>query len=350
MGGATLPIDRLPSVDQAALERIRKLRPKLVESAREVHRHYTSKVPKSGESYEMVAIPGGEFLMGSPASDPHRFVDEMPQVKVRIKPFWMGKYEVTWDLYEPFMITNVSRNKDGSLLKVEEGMDAADLVSAPTTPYQEMSFGMGTKGYPAVCMTHHAASKFCEWLSFQTGHYYRLPTEAEWEYACRAGTTTIYHFGDDPAQLGEYDVYDPEQKRTGYEKVGTKKPNPWGLYDMHGNVIEWCLDLHEKVSYRSWKSAGEPVEAPYVAGVKLYSHVARGGSWYDKADLCRSAARVASSPDWKVQDPFLPKSYWYHTDAVWLGFRFVRPTEIPSAEDIYFMWNSSGIEDKGGRP
>lgn len=135
MGGATLPIDLLPSVDQAALERIRKLRPKLVESAREVHRHYTSKVPKSGESYEMVAIPGGEFIMGSPASDPHRFVDEMPQVKVRIKPFWMGKYEVTWDLYEPFMITNVSRNKDGSLLKVEEGMDAADLVSAPTTPY-----------------------------------------------------------------------------------------------------------------------------------------------------------------------------------------------------------------------
>ncbi|MCB1087023.1 MAG: formylglycine-generating enzyme family protein [Verrucomicrobiae bacterium] len=340
-GGATLPIDQLPEVDAAELQRIRDLRPKLVASAREARESYAAKVPKTGVLYDMIAIPGGEFTMGSPRTDPHAAVDEMPQVRVRVAPFWMGKYEVTWDLYEPFMITKVPRNHDGSPREIKPGADAADIVSSPTAPYMDMSFGMGVKGYPAVCMTQHAALKFCEWLSAQTGHYYRLPTEAEWEYACRAGTTTAYSFGDDPAKLEEYGVFDPSQTRTGYDKVGTKKPNPWGLYDMHGNVLEWCLDQYGEKSYSDIQDGAQD---PFVRPETLYPRVARGGSWYDTADYCRSAARTGSNADWKQQDPQLPKSIWYHTDATWLGFRLVRPLNVPDAETIHDIW-SQGSRD-----
>ena len=340
----------LAKVDEAALQRIRELRARIVESTKTdttpAAKDYSAKIPRTGVPYDMVAIDGGEFLMGSPASEPGRSVDEGPQVRVRVKPFWMGKYEVTWDLYEPFMMNPLARNKDGTLKypEKEEHLDSVDQVSMPTTPYMSMDFGMGKAGYPAICMTHHAANKFCEWLSFQTGHYYRLPTETEWEYACRAGTTTAYSFGDDPAKLADYAVFDPEQIRTGYEKVGTKKPNPWGLYDMHGNVLEWCLDQYSDQTYQRWKAGGEPVESPFVPAVKRYPRVARGGSWYDLAELCRSAARTLSDPAWQQGDAQLPKSLWYLTDAAWLGFRLLRPVEIPSAEEMYFLWNSGGVE------
>jgi formylglycine-generating enzyme required for sulfatase activity len=197
-----------------------------------------------------------------------------------------------------------------------------------------MSFGMGTDGYPAICMTQHAANKFCQWLSAQTGHYYRLPTEAEWEYACRAGTTGPFHCPED--QLAEYAVMDPEQVRVGYEKVGTKKPNPWGLYDMHGNVMEWCIDQYiaDAYSKRSEVTAN-PLEIPTT----LYPRSARGGSWYDPPEYLRAAARAPSDEAWKVQDPQLPKSIWYHTDAHWLGFRVVRPLETPEAETMDKLWN-----------
>ena len=295
---------------------------------------YKNKIPKTGVEYEMVAIKGGEFMMGSPDDESMRNSDEGPQRKVKIEPFWMGKFEVTWDMYEPFMITDVARNKDGSPETIAPDAAPVDVVSSPTTPYQEMSFGMGTQGFPAICMTQHAALKFCQWLSAQTGHYYRLPTEAEWEYACRAGTTGAFHCKE--AELDQYAVFDPTQTRTGYEKVGTKKPNPWGLFDMHGNVLEWCLDQHSPNGY---------TEEIFVKPTKLYPRVARGGSWYDTADLCRSAVRTGSHEDWKQQDPQLPKSIWYHTDATWLGFRIVRPLTVPEAEEMNEIWNL-GLRDE----
>lgn len=301
---------------------------------------YIGTISKTGVNFEMVAIKGGEFLMGSPADEAGRLEDEGPQHRVKISPFWMGKFEVTWDMYEPFMVTSVARNKDGSPQDIPENAAPVDIVSSPTNPYVEMSFGMGTDGFPAISMTEHAASKFCEWLSAQTGHYYRLPTEAEWEYACRAGTTGPYSCPTD--QLADYAVMDPDQVRVGYEKVGTKKPNPWGLYDMHGNVMEWVLDQYRADSYAGL--AGKTTENPLVIPTTLYPRVARGGSWYDPPEELRSARRIASNESWKVQDPQLPKSIWYHTDAQWLGFRLVRPLEIPDADKMNLLWNLGTVD------
>ncbi len=289
---------------------------------------YTSKIPETGVDFEMVAIKGGTFTMGSPDSEKNRSKDEGLQHEVTIDAFWMGKFEVTWNMYEPFEITDVPRRKDGFPEKVTEDMLAQGLVSAPTAPYSEMSFGMGTDGFPAISMTQHSANKFCQWLSAQTGHFYRLPTEAEWEYACRAGTKTAYSFGSNPADLKDYGVFDADQ----YAKVGSKKPNPWGLYDMHGNVLEWVLDQHAPYSK-------EAVTNPWVKATQLYPRVTRGGSWYDLASDCRSAIRIQSDKDWKMTDPQLPQSIWYHTDADWLGFRLVRPLKVPSAKEMHEFWN-----------
>lgn len=333
-----LPAPDKPADDLQLVETIRKFiignSPEKEESEM---RDYTRKIPTTGVPFEMVAIPGGEFLMGSPANEPDRREDEGPQRTKKVEPFWIGKFEVTWDIYEPFMLTDVARNKDGSRLELEENELLADVVSAPTTPYSEMSFGMGTKGYPAISMTQHAASKFCQWLSAQTGHFYRLPTEAEWEYACRAGTSGPFHCV--PEELADYAVFDPTQTRIGYEKVGTKKPNPWGLHDMHGNVLEWCLDQYFSDAYRTGKQT--------IPATKLYPRVVRGGSWYDTAELCRSAAREKSTEDWIQLDPELPKSLWYLPDAVWLGFRIVRPLKPPSAEAMEAIWNSGMIWSNG---
>jgi formylglycine-generating enzyme required for sulfatase activity len=217
----------------------------------------------------------------------------------------------------------------------------ADAVSRPTKPYVEMSFGMGKEGFPAISMTQHAANKYCQWLSAKTGHYYRLPTEAEWEYACRAGTTTAFSFGDDPAPIGEYAWYGKNSDYK-YQKVGKKKPNPWGLHDMHGNVAEWVLDGYSADFYK--QLANLVAENPWNKATQPYPHSVRGGSWDDDdAVKLRSAARKFSDPSWKIQDPQLPKSIWYLTDAQFLGFRVVRPLKVPAPEELSKVW-TSGVE------
>ncbi len=286
--------------------------------------------------YEMVAIKGGSFTMGSYGRGRK---DEEPPHPVRVSPFWMGKYEVTWDLFEdPFMYSGAPRNHNGSPVKVPLGASDEFVVSKPTSPYMDMAFGMGTKGYPVVNMTQHAASKFCQWLSAKTGHFYRLPTEAEWEYACRAGTTSPFSCPNN--EIHDHAVCEPNISNpilTGYAPVGSKKPNPWGLYDMHGNVMEWCLDQYNSLTYRMRE--GTAVD-PLIRARQLYPRVARGGSWYDPPEDCASTSRIFSDPSWKAQDPCLPKSIWYFTDALWLGFRIVRPLEVPSAEEMDVLWNS----------
>lgn len=327
------------------MELVKKIHAFIVQTSKEAAeadmKAYDSKVPKTGAAYSMVAIKGGEFLMGSPADEAGRKEDEGPQVKVKVKPFWMGKYEVTWDEYLPFMITDVGRNKDGSKQKSEANDPITEITSQPTTPYTEMSFGMGTDGYPAISMTHHAANKYCQWLSAQTGHFYRLPTEQEWEYAARAGTKTAYYWGNDTSGLNDHEWYYDNSDNFQYAQVGKKKPNPWGLYDILGNVAEWTYDQYSSEYYKALSGlAPDKVTGYYTPSTTPYPHTARGGSFDDDPDRLRAAFRRASEDSWKQQDPQLPKSIWYLTDAKFLGMRLVRPLEIPSAEEMYKYWNN----------
>ncbi|MCB1227510.1 MAG: SUMF1/EgtB/PvdO family nonheme iron enzyme, partial [Verrucomicrobiales bacterium] len=167
-------------------------------------------------------------------------------------------------------------------------------------------------------------------------------TEAEWEYAARAGTTTAYFFGDDPAQLEDYAWFFDNADNFQYSKVGKKKPNPWGLYDVYGNVAEWTLDQYYPDTYKNWaaQAADGVIDNTWIRSKTAYPHVARGGHYDDDPDNLRSAARTFSDPLWKQQDPQLPKSIWYLTDAVWLGFRIVRPLEIPTVEEMNEAWNN----------
>jgi formylglycine-generating enzyme required for sulfatase activity len=279
--------------------------------------------------------------MGTPDSEANRKADEGPQHKVNIAPFWMGKLEVMWSEFELFMYPDEERKLKDMIPTDPEVDKISDGVSRPTKPYVEMTFGMGKDGCPAIAMTHHGANKYCQWLSAKTGQFYRLPTEAEWEYACRAGTTTAYSFGDDATTLTNYGWFE-ENSDFKYQKVGKKKPNPWGLYDIHGNAMEWCLDQYEE-NYD--KFAGVSVEDPWTRATKPYPHVARGGGWDDPAAALRSGARRGSDRNWKMTDPQLPKSTWWLSDAKWVGIRLVRPLKVPSPEQLSKYWNSGTERD-----
>jgi formylglycine-generating enzyme required for sulfatase activity len=291
---------------------------------------YTEKIPGADVSFDMLPIPGGSFKMGSPAGEKDRKNDEGPQVEIKIEPFWMEKHEVTWNEYELWGLGLDKQRREARKTPASSWDKTADALAIPTKPYSDMTFSMGKDGFPAICMTQFAAKMYCKWLSAKTGHYYRLPTEAEWEYACRAGSKTAYSFGDDPKQLDGYAWYTDNSDEK-YHKVGKKKPNPWGLYDMHGNVAEWCVD--EYVADRYKQLAAHAEENPLVLVTKTYPQVARGGAWTDEAPLLRSAARRGSNKDWKQQDPQIPQSIWYHTDAEFVGFRVVRPLRVPSPQE-----------------
>ena len=294
--------------------------------------NYNQKIGGVDYGLEMISINGGNFKMGSPSYEANRMADEGPVHEVFVDSFWMGKFEITWDLFHLFMSREIDKNQAISNINNEVNLEV-DAVSAATTPYVEMSFGMGTDGYPAISMTQLSASKFCEWLSAMTGNYYRLPTEAEWEYACRAGSDTPYSF-EDENQISDYAWYD-ENSDGKYHKVGEKKPNPWGLHDMHGNVSEWTLDQYKPTIYQR---SDTEVSNPFENATKLYPRVARGGSFMDRSYRLRSSARLASNKKWKKQDPQIPRSVWWHTDAQFLGFRVIRPYKTPTIQEQNKYW------------
>ncbi len=294
---------------------------------------YVQPLPGTDLSIAMVAVPGGEFIMGSPESETGHKPDEGPQHKVKVDAFWMARHELTWDLYELFVYKQIETARTSTVSTRSASL--VDAVSHPTAPYVEMSFGMGKVGFPAVNMTQYAALQYCKWLTSKTGVFYRLPTEAEWEYACRAGTTTSYSFGNDLSQLKEHGWFF-ENSNNKYQQVGKKQPNPWGLHDMHGNVAEWTYDQYLPDFYA--QSASTTAENPVARPTRLYPHAVRGGSWDDDADRLRSAARRASNPKWKQRDPQIPRSNWWLTDASFVGFRVVRPLKQPSKEEIAKYW------------
>lgn len=300
---------------------------------------YEQPIPDSEQQIEMVPIEGGTFLMGSPRNESGRGEDEGPQKKVQVTPFWMAQYEVTWQEYDLFVeekIDNITPPSQDGEVSIQ-----ADAVSLPTPPYIDMSFGMGRDGFPAINMTQYAAVMYAKWLTAETGHFYRLPTEAEWEYACRAGSQSAYSYGDDRDVLGQYAWYEKNSTEK-YHKIGTKKPNGWKLYDMHGNVAEWTMDQYEENYFENLE--GDVADNPWSRPDELYPRSVRGGSWQDEAAALRCAERRGSESQWKQRDPQLPKSLWWLTDASFVGFRLVRPQNPPSEQEIEKYWLEA-IED-----
>ncbi len=250
---------------------------------------YARIVPGTDRELEMVGVPGGTITLADPADPAHP--DDPTQTRtVEIAPFWIAKYEITWDFYDPFVFEDMEAG--------HETAGDADAFARPSKPYIPPDLDFGHEGYPVISVSFHAAEQFCKWLSQRTGETYRLPTEAEWEWACRAGSTGVYSFGDDPAMLGAYAWFEDNSDFMTHP-VGEKKPNAWGLYDMHGNAGEWTVDL-----------SGKPV--------------IRGGSQTHDAAQAASAARLYQTSAWNATDPQIPKSPWWLSDCPFGGFRVIR--------------------------
>lgn len=280
---------------------------------------YETTIPGSSVTFKMAPIAEGQFLMGSPAAEKGRLPDEGPQKTVKVSAFWMGTHEVTYDEFLLFFNDeSTSRNSE------------VDVVTRPTPQYIDLSWGMGKQGgFPVNSMSQRTALMYCRWLYKKTGMFYRLPTEAEWEYAARAGSTTAYYFGNDTKQLKDYAWLNVNSKNK-YQKVGQKKPNAWGLYDMLGNVAEWTLDQYDE-KYLSTLADG--VTDPTSVAEDVYPKTVRGGGYLDKPEALRSASRGKSDPSWNKRDPQIPKSKWWLTDGMSVGFRLVRPLKAPTAEE-----------------
>jgi formylglycine-generating enzyme required for sulfatase activity len=284
---------------------------------------YAEAIPNSDVKFEMVPVPGGTFTMGSPEKEPGRDPDEGPRHAVKVEAFWIGKFEVTWDEFDHFAYsTDQPAAKPGA-------PGGADALTRPTPAYGDDARGFGKGRQPVVDITWHAAMEYTRWLSRVTGRAYRLPTEAEWEFAARAGSDQPYSFGGNAAALGDHAWYAANAKERP-QPVGLKKPNKLGIHDMHGNAAEWCIDRYDPDFYG--KFASSKPDAPVLLPVSMptetrYPHVARGGSWADPPKELRSAARRGSDPEWSRRDPQSPQSIWWHTDATIVGFRVVRAVE-----------------------
>ena len=308
---------------------------------------YDETIPGTNVSFRMLPVPGGTFRMGSPANEAGRRDDEGPPFEVAIEPFWIGRYEVSWQEYKAYMAAcDLFKSLQAAGKRVVTADDEADAITAPSTLYDPtMTFSNGEDPLqPAVTMSQFAARQYTGWLSGLTGRFYRLPAESEWEYACRAGTTTPWSSGADAATLVDVAwLADTSDDTT--HPVGTKKPNAWGLHDMHGNAAEWVVDELVAGGYARQAALPQPVpEATAIEWPKnLSPRVVRGGAYYDEPEQCRSAARRGSEDEaWKEVDPNFPKSPWWYTEepALGVGMRVVRPFVEPALAERKRWWHA----------
>jgi formylglycine-generating enzyme required for sulfatase activity len=298
---------------------------------------FMEKIPDSPVSFKMIAMEGGKFRMGSPENEPFRKSDEGPVREVEVSKFFMAEVEVTWNEYLAFYRQTAGEGRSSDTEGSRKKAASTDAISGATPPYgqPDQGWGMGTR--PAISFSYHAAETYCKWLSKVTGKTYRLPTEAEWEYACRGGTETPYFFAGDPkkfeksglraklskndtAVINTYVIYkgnSPSKTQTP-DRV---KANQFGLKNMLGNVAEFCSD---------WYQPG--ILAQYPRGTVVdpkgpetgTEHVIRGGTFLDNASRVRSAARdYTRTSDWLQTDPQMPKSIWWYSDCFYVGFRVV---------------------------
>ncbi|MBW8040803.1 MAG: formylglycine-generating enzyme family protein [Planctomycetes bacterium] len=300
-------------------------------SAIKLPNKYTETVtPVSGRkvTFDMVLIPGRKFTMGSDDKETGRKDNEGPQHEVSLGPFYLCTTETTYELFWIYYEETVQRDRDQARKKVQD----LDAITGPTPIYGDPTMGMGGGTHPAIGATWHNAMTFCRWLSKKTGRKYRLPTEAEWEYAARAGTETAYFFGNDPKQLAAFAWYEENSEQATHE-VAKKKPNPWGLYDMLGNVLEWVHDFYDPTAYAA---AAKQSPALNPRGPKQGRvHVARGGSWESPAEELRCSARAFEEDFWRFLDPQVPQSKWWLPQMGFIGFRVARsvdPAETVSSK------------------
>jgi formylglycine-generating enzyme len=296
--------------------------------------NFTERIPGTGISFDMISVPGGKFNMGSPKSEPYRHADEGPVHSVEVSDFWIGKIEVTWEEYLAFFKATSSQGRmEGQLAKPGN----VDAVTGPTPPWGAPDQGWGKGARPAITMTWYAATVYCEWLSKVTGKKYRLPTEAEWEYACRGGTKDAYFFGGDPGKYSSKGffrkVFGPDTSRINSRVIykenslfRTQEPmavkaNPYGLKNMLGNVAEFCSDYYSPKSYTLEQGKVSINPGGPENGT---AHVIRGGSFKSDAGDTRCAARdFTRNKEWLVTDPQMPKSIWWYSDCNDVGFRVV---------------------------
>ncbi|MCD8265286.1 MAG: SUMF1/EgtB/PvdO family nonheme iron enzyme [Tannerellaceae bacterium] len=297
---------------------------------------YTEQIPGTPVSFHMLAIPGGTFRMGSPDKEPFRQADEGPVRNVTISPFFMAEVEVTWDMYWAFYGNTMSEGRTSpETVYANNSNPDVDAVSGPTPPFGFPDQGWGSGDRPAITMTHYAAETFCQWLSLKTGKRYRLPTEAEWEYAARGGTETPYFFKSSPKDfsnqgfwrrffdaktnnIGEYVIYG-KNSRNKTQEPEMVKPNPFGLKNMLGNVMEYCADKYDPNAYG--KTPADVTDPLVTQGTEW---VVRGGNYTSDAADVRAAARDHTRHDaWLKTDPQQPKSIWWYSDIRGIGFRVV---------------------------
>ena len=325
-----LPLD---SIDEEEMELVKAIH-QIISATKTnlTDKTYQETLP-SGINFDMALIPSGEVtLTGSEKND---------VVQAKVSSFWMGTKEVTWDEYEPFMLSELPRERTGKLLEFmrDQVDDQVEFIARPTAPYHTMSFGMEKDGHPALSMTQHAANKYCQWLSYQTGHFYRLPTEAEWEHAYGDKNKTNHYWKGGEAKASSFAKFGGDVNAH-YGAVGKLTPNKYGLHDMAGNVAEWTLDQFIENRH---SLLGSTTIDPWIRATTPYPHVVKGGHYKSDYSEILKASRVPSLPKWKISDPQVPKSVWYMTDYPYIGFRVLRPVETPTAEEMYFYWNS-GVE------
>lgn len=292
---------------------------------------FTLTIPGTDVEFIMEPVPGGEITVGT------------DQRHYQVEPFWMGRYEVTWaeykrymELYETFKQFQINRER-----QVNKQNDV-DAITAPTPLYDpSYTFEFGEDPQqPAITVTQYSAKQYTKWLSAITGLQFRIPAEAEWEHACRAGAKTSYYFGESADPLDEYAWFEDNTDWEGTKKVGQKKPNAWGLYDMHGNAAEWVLDGPDS---EEPADGGGILNAStdWIRPTKPDQRKVCGGSWDQSAENCTATSRMLSDhEEWKAVDPNIPKSPWWFTDdpARGVGFRLIRPLRTVEREAMEEYW------------
>lgn len=287
--------------------------------------NYTQPIPGTEFSIDLVFIPAGSFSMGSAS------FGLPPITHIDMPGFYISTTEITYDQYLPF------REKSFDSPEAASSDYQVDAVTRPTPPYLDFTYGMGSRGgFPAVSMTQQAALRYCKWLYEKTGYFYRLPTEAEWEYACKAGSD----FSPSGKNLDLFAWYF-DNSDDHYHPVAQKQPNPWGLYDMLGNVAEYTSDMYT-TDRKHWDPQ-RPQEIQKKPRGK-YNRTVKGGAYDDDASACHCSYRTPSLAKWQARDPQIPKSIWWNPDSPFVGFRIVRPVGTFTREQVETYFHKTIVE------